>query len=166
MNQKKTVAEDLSCSDTGAAAALDTKIDETSRAVIERIYREWDDALSKLDVERILTLYAADATLESPLIRHLLKTDRGVLHGRDEIRRLLKELAKTQPKTRQFYRKKYFTDGKTVIWEYPRESPKGEQQDFVEVMEIENGLIKNHRVYWGWFGVRVLERGEHFRKES
>jgi hypothetical protein len=32
-------------------------------------------------------------------------------------------------------------------------------------MEIDNGLIKKHRVYWGWFGVRVLERGEHFRKE-
>jgi ketosteroid isomerase-like protein len=165
MNQKKTTAEELSRTDTGGAAGLGPKIEETSHAVIERIYREWDDALSKLDVERLLGLYAADATLESPLIRHLLKTDRGVLHGGDELRRLLKELAKTQPKTRQFYRKGYFTDGKTVIWEYPRESPKGDQQDFVEVMEIDNGLIKKHRVYWGWFGVRVLERGEHFRKE-
>jgi ketosteroid isomerase-like protein len=165
MNEKKTTAEELPRSATGSASGLDTKIDGTSHAVIERIYREWDDALSKLDVERLLDLYAADATLESPLIRHLLKTDRGVLHGRDELRRLFKELAKTQPKTRQFYRKGYFTDGKTVIWEYPRESPKGEQQDFVEVMEIDNGLIQKHRVYWGWFGVRVLERGEHFRKE-
>jgi hypothetical protein len=130
---------------------------------MEHIYREWDDALSKLDVDRFLELYAPDAILESPLVRHLLKTDSGVLHGRDELRKLFEELAKTQPPTRKFYRKGYFTDGKRLIWEYPRESPDGDQQDFVESMEIEDGLIKKHCVYWGWFGVRVLERGEHFR---
>ena len=149
-----------------ASAVVEANVNETSHVIIEKIYREWDDALSKLDVERLLALYAPDAILESPLVPHLLKTDRGVLHGRDQLRRLLEELAKTQPKTRRFYRKGYVTDGKTVIWEYPRESPKGDQQDFVEVMEIENRLIKKHRVYWGWFGVRVLERGEHFRKKS
>jgi hypothetical protein len=52
-----------------------------------------------------------------------------------------------------------------LIWEYPLESPDGDQQDFVESMEIEDGLIKKHCVYWGWFGVRVLERGEHLRDE-
>ena len=136
---------------------------QTTHESMEHIYREWDDALSKLDVDRLLELYAPDAILESPLVRHLLKTDRGILHGRDELRKLFEELAKTQPPTRKFYRKGYFTDGKRLIWEYPRESPGGDQQDFVESMEIEDGLIKKHCVYWGWFGVRVLERGEHFR---
>jgi hypothetical protein len=28
--------------------------------------------------------------------------------------------------------------------------------DLVEVMEIENGLIKRHRVYWGWYALNVL----------
>ena len=79
---------------------------------MEYIYREWDDALSKLDVDRLLELYAPDAILESPLVRHLLKTDSGVLHGRDELRKLFEELAKTQPPMRKFYRKGYFTDGK------------------------------------------------------
>ena len=51
------------------------------------------------------------------------------------------------------------------MWEYPRQSPAGDQQDFVEVMEIEDGLIKRHCVYWGWFGMRALECGEHFRKK-
>jgi hypothetical protein len=37
-----------------------------------------------------------------------------------------------------------------------RETPSGEQMDFVEVMEIEDGLIHAHRVYWGWRGVDVL----------
>ncbi len=26
-----------------------------------------------------------------------------------------------------------------------------------EVMEIEDGLIRRHRVYWGWFGPQALE---------
>jgi len=138
---------------------------QTTQESIERIYQEWDDALSKLDVDRIIALYSPDVTFESPLVRHLFKTDRGVLHGRDEVKKLFDELAKTQPPTRKFYRKRYFSDGRTLMWEYRRQSPAGDQQDFVEVMEIEDGLIKRHCVYWGWFGVRVLERGEHFRKK-
>jgi hypothetical protein len=56
----------------------------------------------------------------------------------------------------------YFTDGERLIWEYPRATPKGEQMDFVEVMEINNaGLIQRHNVYWGWLGVRVLQRDEY-----
>jgi hypothetical protein len=31
----------------------------------------------------------------------------------------------------------------------PRETPAGDQMDFVEVMEIKDGLIQHHRVYWG-----------------
>ncbi len=138
---------------------------QTTQESMERIYQEWDDALSKLDMKRLIALYAPDVTFESPLVRHLLKTDSGILHGRDEVKRLFDELAKTQPPTRKFYRKRYFSDGKTLMWEYPRQSPAGDQQDFVEVMEIEDGLIKRHCVYWGWFGMRVLERGEHFRKK-
>jgi hypothetical protein len=43
-----------------------------------------------------------------------------------------------------------------LTWEYPRASPEGEQMDLVEVMEIENGLIKRHRVYWGWYALNML----------
>jgi len=168
MNQKLVSTESSSRGEArnADAAVVVAEIGENRREIIKHIYHEWDDALSKLDVERLLALYAPDATLESPLIRHLLKTDRGVLHGHDQLRKLFDELARTQPETRKFYRKGYFTDGKMLIWEYPRKSPEGDQQDFVEVMEIEDGLIKSHRVYWGWFGVRVLERGEHFRNKA
>lgn len=41
-----------------------------TKEVIEHIYHEWDDAISRLDVEKLLTLYADDAILESPLIPH------------------------------------------------------------------------------------------------
>ena len=30
-------------------------------------------------------------------------------------------------------------------------------------MEIENGLIRRHCVYWGWFGVKVLEGDRYHR---
>jgi hypothetical protein len=35
--------------------------------------------------------------------------------------------------------------------------------DLVEVMEIRDGLIQHHRVYWGWFGVNMLTSGRHSR---
>jgi hypothetical protein len=51
-----------------------------------------------------------------------------------------------------------------LIWEYPRAAPDGEQMDFVEVMEVNRqGLIQRHCVYWGWRGVRVLQRDEYRR---
>ena len=143
---------------------MNSMVATNSRNDIERIYHEWNDALSRKDMEALLALYAPDAVLESPLIPHLLKKERGICRGHDELRQLFEELARTQPKTRQFYRTTYFTDGKKVMWEYPREAPHGEQQDFVEVMEIENGLIQKHRVYWGWFGVGVLNRDEHHKQ--
>ena len=43
------------------------------------------------------------------------------------------------------------------MWEYPRATPTGEQIDLVEVMELRDGLIQRHRVYWGWFGVKALQ---------
>ena len=51
------------------------------------------------------------------------------------------------------------------MWEYPHDTPNGEQMDFIEVMEIQNGLIQKHRVYWGWYGFNVLKRDEYRRIE-
>ena len=130
---------------------------------IERIYHEWDAALSKNDVPTLLALYAPNAELESPLVSHLFGRDDGVCRGREELRRFFEILAMRKPKIRQFYRTGYFTDGRKVMWEYPRDASQGEQMDFVEVMEIENGLIQKHRVYWGWFGFNVLKRDEYHR---
>jgi hypothetical protein len=130
---------------------------------IERIYHEWNEALSKNDPEALLSLYAPDATLESPLVPHLLGTEDGVCRGRDALKRLFEILATRKPKVRQFYRTGYFTDGRKLMWEYPHESPNGEQMDFVEVMEIENGLIQKHRVYWGWYGFNVIKNDRYHR---
>ena len=47
------------------------------------------------------------------------------------------------------------------MWEYPRATPDGEQMDFVEVMELKNDLIQRHRVYWGWYGLSILTKGQY-----
>ena len=44
---------------------------------IEHIYKLWDEALGKKDLEASLALYADDASIESPLVQHLMKTGPG-----------------------------------------------------------------------------------------
>ncbi len=136
----------------------------TGSTPVERIYFAWDDALSRNDAQALLALYARDAHFESPLVPHLLGTESGVLRGHDELRPLFAKLAERKPSVRQYYRAGYLTDGKRLIWEYPRDTGNGEQMDFVEAMELnDDGLIQRHCVYWGWFGVRVLQRDEYHR---
>jgi hypothetical protein len=136
--------------------------DEQAVRAAERIYHQWDEALGAKDVEAAIALYAPDCNLESPLVRHLLKSEDGIVAGREKLRAFVHLVFEHQPAVRQRYRKGFFTDGRTLIWEYPRAKPDGEQMDFVEVMEIQNGLIRHHRVYWGWYGFKVLQEGRHY----
>ena len=85
---------------------------------IERIYHEWDAALSKNDAGAILALYAADAELHSPLVCHLMNKDEGICRGQGELKQFFEILATRKPKVRQFYRKGYFTDGNTCPLPY------------------------------------------------
>ncbi|MBV9500893.1 MAG: hypothetical protein JO138_16105 [Acidobacteriaceae bacterium] len=134
---------------------------------VERIYREWDAALARLEelpperleegVDSLLSLYAKDASIESPLIPHLMKKESGVCTGHEEMRPFFREVGRRKPSVRNYYRAGYLTDGKKLIWEYPRAKPDGEQMDFVEAMELnDDGLIQRHCVYWGWRSVKVI----------
>lgn len=119
---------------------------------IERIYREWHERAGNNDTAGLLALYSADATFESPLVPRLMKTGRGIVRGQDELRAFFEQLARNTPTARDRYRAGYLTDGRLLMWEYPRATPGAEQMDFVEVMEIgDDGLIHRQRVYWGWF---------------
>ena len=57
------------------------KKSESLEEAAERIYQEWDEALSDNNIERLLSLYTVDCTLESPLIPYLLKNKQGICHG-------------------------------------------------------------------------------------
>ena len=119
---------------------------------IERIYREWDERAGNNDAAGLLALYSADATFESPLVPQLMNTERGIVRGQDELRAFFERLAQRTPTARGRYRRGYLTDGRLLMWEYPRATPGADQADFVEVLEIgDDGLIHRQRVYWGWF---------------
>jgi ketosteroid isomerase-like protein len=135
----------------------------TTTEKIEHIFAAWDDALGTKDVDAAMALYQSDATLESPLVCHLLGTEEGVVRGRANLRRFVEKVFAHQPAKRRRHRLGFLSDGATLTWEYPRESPDGDQMDIVEVMEIRDGLIARHRVYWGWVSVGMLVDGEHPR---
>jgi hypothetical protein len=104
-----------------------------------------------------MALYNENATLESPLVRHLLGTEKGVIQGRQNLRAFVANVFANEPPQRRRFRTGFFTDGSCLTWEYPRQSDDGEQMDIVEVMEIRDGLIQHHRVYWGWYSLRLYE---------
>jgi ketosteroid isomerase-like protein len=139
---------------------MTTKSDE-----IEAVTRAWEEALANHDPDALLACYAPDATLESPVAAHVLG-GRGAVHGHDELRPFLAEVLARTPDERHYYRGAFFTDGRRAMWEYPRHTPDGEQMDFVEVMEIDNGLIQAHRVYWGWRGVEILNKDQYHRDSN
>ncbi|WOH83624.1 nuclear transport factor 2 family protein [Bradyrhizobium sp. BEA-2-5] len=123
----------------------------------ERIYRLWDEALGNKDLEAALTLYAAGASIESPLVQHLMQTKDGIVQGREPLREFIARVFRTNPPQRRRFKQGFFSDGRVLTWEYPRQSPDGDQMDLVEVMEIDDGLIQRHRVYWGWYALNVLK---------
>lgn len=120
-----------------------------------RIHAEWHRAASTRDSAALLALYSEDAVLESPLVPAVLddKAD-GVLRGKAEIRRFFEKGAKSRPidLVRWHRSDVFFSAGSTLVWEYPRETPEGDQIEIVEVIDVLDGLIKHHRIYWGWKG--------------
>lgn len=123
-----------------------------------RIWAEWHRAASSHDQTALLALYAEDAVLEAPLIPAVLDDHpSGVVHGRAQIKHFMDETARRLPDAvmpnvvmRWWRKSTWFSAGDTLVWEYPRETPDGEQIDILEVMEVRDGLIRHHRVYWGW----------------
>jgi hypothetical protein len=125
----------------------------------ERIYVLWDQYARAGDVEGLLSLYAADAMLETPLISAILNTDSGVLKGHAELRYFFEEGGRRRPNQLvRWYREpgRFFFDGQRLTWEYPRAAPDGDQIELTEVMDLAGGLIVHHRIYWGWFGIKQL----------
>lgn len=51
---------------------------------------------------------------------------------------------------------RYHFDGHTLSWEYPHETPEGDQLDLAEAMDLTGPLIAHHRIYWGWAGIPLL----------
>ena len=125
---------------------------------MQEIYEKWHKYAKERETKALIELYAEDAVFESPLVPVLMNKDSGILRGKTEILAFLNEGNRRRPNelVRWYRTGKYFITGDVLVWEYPRQTPDGEQVDILELMEIRDGLIVNHRIYWGWFGTQML----------
>ena len=132
---------------------------ETTQAEIRHIYDQWHESVQRRDLEALMALYADEATLESPLI-FATWSDResGILTGKAQIRPFFDAGLRAPPNDlgRWYRTGTFFSNGTQLTWEYPRHTPDGDQVDLVEMMDLADGLIVHHRVYWGWVGFRSL----------
>jgi len=65
----------------------------------ERIHREWDTHARSLDTDSLISLYAQDAILETPLVPAIFEGRNGVLRGHREIRPFFEEGAPPTKRT-------------------------------------------------------------------
>jgi ketosteroid isomerase-like protein len=128
-------------------------------AQIRHVYEQWHETIKVRDIDGLMALYAEDAVFETPFILAILKDKtEGILKGRGAIRAFF-EAGFRNPESglgRWYRTGTFFANGRQLVWEYPRETPQGDQVDLVEVMDMANGLIAHHRVYWGWVGFKAL----------
>jgi len=78
--------------------------------------------------------------LESPLVVRVFDDNTsGIVQGRRELDHFLTEITRRHPEAEELaslYRTgDYVFDGITLLWEYPRETPDGDQQDLGEVID-------------------------------
>lgn len=132
---------------------------ETTDADIHHIFDQWHASVVRRDLDCLMALYAESAILETPLILAVLADEtEGILHGKAAIRPFFETgFRRLQNEFVRWYRTgTFFSNGRQLTWEYPRATPQGDQVDLVEVMDIADGLIVHHRVYWGWVGFKTL----------
>ncbi len=100
------------------------------------VYREWDRRTRAHDIDGLLELYTHDAVLETPLIARILDRQSGVLTGREQIRPFFQRGTDNRPNdlVRWYRTGRYHFDDQTLMWEYPRHTPTGDQVDLAEVM--------------------------------
>jgi len=134
-------------------------IPATTEQQAARIYELWDKYLREGDMEGMATIYADDATVQSPLVPTFFGPGKGIARGKEEVLLFLKETVKRRPDNEvHWHRNGYLWNGKTLIWEYPTETPYGHYQvDLAECMDLAAGLIKRHRIYWGWYAVEMMK---------
>ena len=129
-------------------------------AQIRHVYEQWHSTLMSQDLAGLMALYAGHAVFESPtVLAQFPDRDDGILRGRAEIEKLFaRNFANLKSEFSELYRSGlFFSNGRLLTWEYPRLTPSGSTQvDLFESMDIENGLIVYHRVYWGWQGLKAL----------
>lgn len=122
------------------------------------VHDEWHRRTIARDIDALLDLYRSDAVLESPLVPRVMDTTGGVLTGHDQLREFFERGTRGRPNQLVKFRRsgEFLFDGRRLMWEYPRHL--GDQVDIVEVMDLDGPRIRHHRIYWGWFGIPLMQR--------
>ena len=131
----------------------------TTRADAQFVHDEWDRRTRARDIDGLLDLYTPDAVLETPLIPRIMDTTSGVLTGRAQLQDFFERGTRGRPNNLvRFYRTgEFLFENGRLVWEYPRDTPEGDQVDITEVMDLVGPKIRHHRIYWGWFGTPLLQ---------
>jgi hypothetical protein len=120
----------------------------TPAAQLQSVLRAFDAAWARNDLEGVVAIFAKDATLESPLVLRLLNRTDGALHGRDEIREMVRALMSSGTPWRGH--DPPLIRGRTAAIEFKRSPSDGGQFYSVDIIEIREGAIQSLRAYSGW----------------
>ena len=97
-----------------------------TEAQIRHVYERWHEMIVSRNLDGLMELYAEDCVLESSAVLVLEGNSTGVLKGRDLIRKHFAAFFDMMAKDKavELYRPgTFFSDGKTLVWEYPSKSP-------------------------------------------
>ena len=124
--------------------------------MVEQTLRAFDAAWAKRDLEGIVALFTDDATLESPLVPRLLSRRDGVLHGRSEIRDMVRALLERGIPWGKH--EEPIIHGHRAALEFRSAPSEGEQFYSVDIIEVRDGRIQSLRAYSGWRPLARLAR--------
>ncbi len=114
----------------------------------EELAKEWIEAFNAYDVERLVSLYAEDATHTSPKIRALHPETGGKLIGREQLAEWWRDSNRRIPGLR-YQPTAFVADGERVIIEYLRHAPGEAPLPVAEAFDVRAGKIVASRVYHG-----------------
>lgn len=114
-----------------------TAPDAASESAIERVFRACHEAALTQDADKIAGLYAVDGVIETPppcfrretwALAWSSAASRSVPSSKAPSR----PAAAKEPSRTGWRTGTYLTDGHQLTWEYPRQTPTGEQTRLVE----------------------------------
>ena len=112
------------------------------------IAKKWLQAFNEHDLEKLLSLYDEDAVHFSPKLKVRKPETNGLIKGKSEMRIWWKDAFDRLPEL--IYEEKTITaNEERVFMEYIRIVPGEMDMNVAEVLEINNGLIVESRVYHG-----------------